>query len=644
MEIRLPIKLVEKAIDETSHVELIRAKDAMLKYGTSVARTAVVNGALLDKATLKFLYDETKDKDTQASNSIEFLYKALKNPSKIVVKSMKDVLVALKQYLTSAGIKNYVFERGSHKTLMPYLVTNIASPERSRYSSRYERNKIIEVNVSLAYDSGEQLETKTLHFGPSTLKAIFDSNKVKCEEREHTERKGSEEEYTYTYDCVSEKGVSVEALLRHYDKFLETTELHELLDKQLERYIAFIKQYGSQFRVRGVGDSTESSYWTSHDASMMVEGKPGRCIMNTVPQQLMSGDEQEAELRRSRNKRRGYWGGRNNNEEGNEDAGLSNDPLEIKALFEGLEADALGTNTKTFMTEDKAGVEVLAPLHPRLKVFHLTKMQDFWVHVNNLNPYKYKEDLIDKLVLEDEVKELVQMLVVNAADDMEDIIEGKTQSTIIGAVGDPGLGKTLMCEVMSEVCQKPLYKVQAAQLGLSPEELERNLNRILMQAQRWNAILMIDEANAYIHSRGHDIKQNAIVGVFLRLLDYYKGILVLTTNMTNKSEDAALDFDIDAAIINRCTAIIKFKLPDDALARELWKVQASMRGMELEKDLVNHLSKKYRVAGRTIRNLLKMAANWAEHRGEELNEEHFKKAAKYVPMSSQEQRTLIRDR
>lgn len=638
MEIRLPIKLVDKVIGITENAVLKTAKDAMLRFGSSAGgRQVTVNGAQLDKETLKVLYKETKDVDTVFANAIEFLYKAVKNPSSVMVKSTKDIEHGLRTYLRSGKLKNYLFERGQHKTLMPYVVTDLKT-EKGTNGRTYEANYLT-TRVSLAYDSGNTLEHKTLSYSPSTLVRIFEENNVEHKLDEVIVKKNTDNEYTYLRDVTSEEGVPVDALLRHYSLFLETEELHEQLDKQLDNFFKYVKMYGAQFRVRGIGEAENSSSWYgSMDASMMVEGKPGRVIMNTVPSALTPESEQEESPSRNSwgfNRRRRS----RSSEDGNDNA-LPNSPAEITKLFQDLEVGELEVKTKTDFIEGETGVEIVAPMHPKLRVFHLTKMENYWVHVNNLLPYKYKENIGDQLILDKEVKEMVEMLVVNSSDDMEDVIEGKTQSTIIAAVGDPGLGKTLMCEVMSESCKKPLYKVQAAQLGLDAESLENNLRVILNQAQRWNAILMIDEANAYIHARGHDIRQNAIVGVFLRLLDYYRGVLVLTTNMTSQEEGAGLDFDIDPAIISRCTAVIKFELPTADLARDLWKLQGSLRKLDFEEDMLNKLVAKYSISGRTIRNLLKMAANWADHKKQKLSMKHFELAAKFVPMSEQEQRVL----
>ena len=52
---------------------------------------------------------------------------------------------------------------------------------------------------------------------------------------------------------------------------------------------------------------------------------------------------------------------------------------------------------------------------------------------------------------------------------------------------------------------------------------------------------------------------NAVVGVFLRVLEYFNGLLFLTTNRVD---------DIDEAIVSRCIALIRYHAPD-AVARAL---------------------------------------------------------------------------
>ena len=218
-------------------------------------------------------------------------------------------------------------------------------------------------------------------------------------------------------------------------------------------------------------------------------------------------------------------------------------------------------------------------------------------------------------------------------DDAQDIIEGKSQAVIITCIGGPGLGKTLLAEVLAEDSRRPLYKVPADQLGLNSDELERTLTTILRRAERWRCVLMIDEANAYVHARGHDIVQNALVGVFLRRLEYYKGVLVLTTNQT--TEDGKLD--IDDAILSRSNAVIRFKKPTLTKAAQIWKNQADLLKVTEELDW-NKIALETNVmpggdqgrSGRSIRQLLRLSIKRAAYRKEPLTLDIIKSSVKYI--------------
>lgn len=52
-------------------------------------------------------------------------------------------------------------------------------------------------------------------------------------------------------------------------------------------------------------------------------------------------------------------------------------------------------------------------------------------------------------------------------------------------------------------------------------------------------MLLIDEADIFLESRSlHDMARIALVSVFLRVLEYYQGILFMTTNRVNTFDEA----------------------------------------------------------------------------------------------------------
>ena len=109
----------------------------------------------------------------------------------------------------------------------------------------------------------------------------------------------------------------------------------------------------------------------------------------------------------------------------------------------------------------------------------------------------------------------------------------RSDIVIVLCAGPAGLGKTLTSEVYSEIIRRPLYRVHSGQLGLNVAEMEKALIDTLTRAQRWGAVLLIDEADVYIKRRDDNIAANAVVGLFLRVLEYFNGLLFLTTNRVN---------------------------------------------------------------------------------------------------------------
>lgn len=76
-------------------------------------------------------------------------------------------------------------------------------------------------------------------------------------------------------------------------------------------------------------------------------------------------------------------------------------------------------------------------------------------------------------------------------------------------------------------------------IGVKPENIEANLLSWFKAAENWGAIMLIDEADIYMEQRQvQDIERNHLVAGFLRALEYYKGILFLTTNRVGTFDEA----------------------------------------------------------------------------------------------------------
>jgi AAA+ superfamily predicted ATPase len=86
---------------------------------------------------------------------------------------------------------------------------------------------------------------------------------------------------------------------------------------------------------------------------------------------------------------------------------------------------------------------------------------------------------------------------------------------------------------------------------------------IFRRAEKWNAVLLLDEADVFLEQRScHDVHRNALVSVFLRELEYYQGIMFLTTNRVKH---------IDDAIASRVHLPLRYKSLNLDDRRGIWK-------------------------------------------------------------------------
>ncbi|KAH7153528.1 hypothetical protein EDB81DRAFT_882464 [Dactylonectria macrodidyma] len=120
-----------------------------------------------------------------------------------------------------------------------------------------------------------------------------------------------------------------------------------------------------------------------------------------------------------------------------------------------------------------------------------------------------------------------------------DLVPGKGQGLIILLHGPPGSGKTSTAETIAAYTRRPLYAITCGDLGLDPESVEKQLSNHALRAEKWGCVLLLDEADVFLVSRTHrELMRNALVSVFLRQLEYYSGILFLTTNRPGTLDEA----------------------------------------------------------------------------------------------------------
>lgn len=254
----------------------------------------------------------------------------------------------------------------------------------------------------------------------------------------------------------------------------------------------------------------------------------------------------------------------------------------------------------------KDPAEIPLPRHPLVMAFDLSTHERYALSTESLSWYQYDKGLRDKLILPESHVDMLDVLTTDIEALTEDVIEGKSAGNIILAKGPAGTGKTLMAEVYTELMEKPLYRIHAGTLGTSASVISQALQEVFRRAQRWNCALLIDEADVFVMTRGDDIERNAVTAEFLRALEYFPGMIFMTTNRPN---------DIDDAVISRCAAVLHFDLPSKEAALRIWHTQAGNFSYELEDELARSLVETYdQASGRDIKQLMRQSLRYAGKR------------------------------
>ncbi len=226
-----------------------------------------------------------------------------------------------------------------------------------------------------------------------------------------------------------------------------------------------------------------------------------------------------------------------------------------------------------------------------------------WLNVDGLSSVKWREDAFDNLVLGQEHKDAVYNLVKNYQDAFADFVDNKSGGIVFLLHGPTGVGKTLSAEAVAETLHRPLYSVSVGELGTTPNELEERLRSILDLAYQWNAVLLLDEADIFMEARDtNNIQRNAMVSIFLRLLEYYSGVLFLTTNRVET---------FDKAFFSRISYAINYPNLDPLNRKHVWNNVLKAAGVSTDKLDLESLST-YNTNGRNIKTAVRLAQTFAK--------------------------------
>ncbi|KAH6678085.1 P-loop containing nucleoside triphosphate hydrolase protein [Halenospora varia] len=264
--------------------------------------------------------------------------------------------------------------------------------------------------------------------------------------------------------------------------------------------------------------------------------------------------------------------------------------------------------------------EFVFTLPPTIKGYNLKTKKWLDLQVDRIGEVVWNKEAFESLVLDKKTKSLIQALVSNQleAEQLTDLISGKGNGLILLLHGAPGTGKTLTAESVAEIAEKPLYPVTCGDIGTEPEQVEHYLESVLTLGKTWDCVVLLDEADVFLEQRSlEDLRRNALVSVFLRVLEYYDGILILTSNRVGTFDEA---FKSRIQLALHYTNLSKFQ------RSKIWRnfilrlKNLGEKNIDFD-DLHDHEEQlaEHKMNGRQIRNAITTARQYAKWKEQPLN-------------------------
>ncbi len=271
--------------------------------------------------------------------------------------------------------------------------------------------------------------------------------------------------------------------------------------------------------------------------------------------------------------------------------------------FGGLVATAVATNTASWRLLERQGFGRVATL-----------VNGFRRHGVTADLHRYERRLTaarprppragwDDLVLPDALlQQLHEIAARETFKDSGSAADGRpllrSGGTVVLFTGAAGTGKSLAATVLAAALQRPLLRVDLAQVASRYiGETEKNLDRVFDAARQDGAVLLLDEADALSGRRSgvgdaHDRYANLEVSYLLQRLEEHPGLAIVVTRDRSA---------IDAAFLRRATAIVEFPRPDAPAREEIWRryLPAEAGQPPLDHARLARMN----IDGRTIRNI-----------------------------------------
>lgn len=246
-------------------------------------------------------------------------------------------------------------------------------------------------------------------------------------------------------------------------------------------------------------------------------------------------------------------------------------------------------------------------------------------YLDSLQETTWNKNMMDDLVMDNAQKRLMQALITSHRfpTNPGDMMQQKGKGLVVLLHGSPGAGKTLTAETCAEMTERALLSTSLAELNRenSTWYFETQLRTLLEYATTWQAVVLMDEADVFLEARKDDVpnaaERNALVAIFLRHLEYFGGIVFLTTNRIQV---------FDEAMKSRVHLALGYKPPGSDTRRLLWlkNLEIATKG-ELDSEMSDAVDSfvLMKLNGREIANAINTAQTLARFEASPLRLSHI---------------------
>ncbi|KAH7007443.1 P-loop containing nucleoside triphosphate hydrolase protein, partial [Ilyonectria destructans] len=230
------------------------------------------------------------------------------------------------------------------------------------------------------------------------------------------------------------------------------------------------------------------------------------------------------------------------------------------------------------------------------------------VNVDEVRDVYFQDDLFDKLILPETEKYTMSDLVTSQMEIHKSSsrqIGGRARNRLIVLLhGGAGTGKTFTATAMAEKIKCPLL-VGTVELGGTIADFELGLNRSFQLAQRWGALLLLEEVDSFMTLR-EESESSYLTAIFaktIQAIDKYNGVLFVTTRRVGV---------LDEAVHSRINYAVHYVGLSREARRLIWNMAAPEISYENERlDLIEF-------NGRDIQTVVLAARQLASRRGDGL--------------------------